>query len=92
MNNKKSKRPHLVVSVEEMSNGLEIREDVYGTLPELSALISTYIAHFAKSMSKKSATTGDKMFPADFILMGIYTAAKEGLEKYPKDNWEELPL
>ena len=90
MNNKKTKKPHLVVSIEEMGDGVEIREDVCGTLPEVSALISTYIAHFAISMSKKPATAGGKIFPANIILMGIYKAAKEGLEEFP--DGEDLPL
>lgn len=87
---KRNSKPHLVVSIEETGDGVEIREDVCGTLPEVSALISTYIAHFAIKTSKKAATEDGKKFPADFILMGIYTAAKEGLEKFP--DGEELPL
>jgi len=92
MNNKKNKKPHLVVSIEEMDDGVEIREDVSGTLPEMSALISTYIAHFARKMSKKTATKDGKVFPADFILVGIYTAAQEGLDEFPDEDYEELPL
>lgn len=62
---------HLVISVAKRNGGIEVREDVSGTLPELSALLTYYIIHFCQHMAKKPATEGGKKFSAKTILFGI---------------------
>ena len=62
---------HLVVSVAKLNGGIEVREDVAGTLPELSALLTYYIIHFCQQMAKNPATEGGKKFSAKTILLGI---------------------
>lgn len=62
---------HLVISVAKRNGGIEVREDVSGTLPELSALLTYYIIHFCQQMAKKPATEGGKKFHAKTILLGI---------------------
>ena len=62
---------HLIISVAKLNGGIEVREDVSGTLPELSALLTYYIIHFCQHMAKKPVTEGGKKFSAKTILLGI---------------------
>lgn len=71
---------HLVISVSKLNGGIEVREDVSGTLPELLALLTYYIIHFCQQMAKKPATEGGKKFHAKTILLGIIHEAVSGID------------
>lgn len=51
------KTAHFVISLQsDTDGGVEVREDVAGTLPELSSLLTFYIVHFCRTMAKKKQT------------------------------------
>lgn len=70
---------HLIISVAKLNGGIEVREDVSGTLPELSSLLTFYIVHFCRTMAKKKQTVAGDTYDANHILRGIITACILGI-------------
>lgn len=77
MNNEKKlkKGPHIVMSISKDPDGIEVREDIAGNIPEISALMTTYLIHLCQTFAKKPATKDGKQLKAREILMGIVLAA-----------------
>lgn len=79
------KLAHFVISLQSDTNGgIEMREDVAGTLPELSSLLTFYIVHFCHTMAEKNQTVDGNKFSADTILKGIITASIINIKDKPE--------
>lgn len=76
-----SNKAHIVISVSDDGKGLEINEDVAGTLPQLTTLLTCYIVHFCQTMAKKEQTIDGHTFSAKHILTGIIIASIHGIEE-----------
>ena len=72
---KQNSKPHIVMSINKDNNGIEVREDIAGNIPEISALMTTYLIHLCQTFAKKPATKDGKQLKAREILMGIVLAA-----------------
>ena len=61
--------------------GIEINEDMAGNLPQLCALLTTYIIHFCQNMSKEEIRTdGQKLTPKK-ILTSLMLAMIHTIEE-----------
>lgn len=43
---KQNSNEHIVMSIAKTSKGIELQEDISGTLPELTSLLTLYVVHF----------------------------------------------
>ena len=77
-------KAHIVMSITNGESGIDIQEDVAGTIPQLSTLITMYLVHFCQHFSKVEATSDGHKFSAKTILTGIMIASMHNIE-------EELP-
>ena len=80
----KMNNEHIVMSVAKTANGIELQEDVSGTLPELTSLLTLYLVHFCQHFAKTETTTDGHKFDPKTILNVIIIAAQHNIE-------EELP-
>ena len=71
--------PHLVVSVTECEKGIDVNEDVMGTIQELSALLASYLCIFCNEKGKAAGIN-----PRD-VLMSIALPALHNMDKVGKD-------
>lgn len=75
MKQNSKKTAHLVISLQsDTDGGVEVRENVKGTLPELSSLLTFYIVHFCHTMANRKQTVDGDTYDANHILRGIITA------------------
>lgn len=79
----KKYNPSIVMSIEDTKNGIEINEQITGTLPELTTLLSMYLATFC---IKRAEKLGEN--PRD-ILMAISLPALHNMEKIAKECRED---
>lgn len=73
---KQNSNEHIVMSVAKTANGIELQEDISGTLPEPSSLLAMYIVHFCQHLSKKEVTTDGHKINPQYILTGVIVAAQ----------------
>lgn len=86
----KNHEEHLVISIAKLEEGIDLREDVKGTLPELSSLLSLYLVHFAQMFSKKEITKDGAKIDAKTILKGILTASMINVDRpLPMEELDE---
>lgn len=72
---KQNSNIHIVMSITKDHDGIEVREDISGTIPEISSLMTTYLIHLCQTFSNKPTTKDGKQLKAREILMGIVLAA-----------------
>lgn len=83
-------KAHMVISVSDDGKGLEINEDLLGTLPQLTSLLTCYIVHFCQEMAKKKQTNVGAKIDADTILRGIIIASLKSInEPLEEDELDE---
>ncbi len=85
---KQNSNEHIVMSIAKTKDGIELQEDISGTLPELTSLLTLYIVHFCQHFSKTQATTDGHKFNPQTILMGIIVAAQHNIDD--ELNMEDL--
>ena len=79
-----SNKTHLVISLLDDGKGIEINEDLAGTLPQLTLLLTCYIVHFCQEMAKKKQT-----IDADTILRGIIIASLGSINEPFEEELDE---
>ena len=85
-----SNKTHMVISLLDDGKGIEIIEDLAGTLPELTSLLTYYIVHFCHTMAKKKQTVDGDKFDAGTILIGIIIASLKSInEPLEEDELDE---
>ena len=57
----------MVISLLDDGKGIEINEDLAGTLPKLTSLLTYYIVHFCHTMAQKKQTIDGDKFDAGAI-------------------------
>ena len=72
---------HIVMSIAKTKDGIELQEDMFGTLPELASLLTFYVVHFCRHFAKKEATTDGQKFDPKIILMSIIIAAQHRIDE-----------
>lgn len=77
---KQNSNEHIVMSIAKTKNGIELQEDVSGTLPELTSLLTLYLVHFCQHFAKTEATTDGHKFDPHTILMGIIITAQHNID------------
>ena len=77
---KQNSNEHIVMSVAKTANGIELQDDISGTLPQLSSLLALYLVHFCQHFAKTEATTDGHKFNPKTILMGIIIAAQHNID------------
>lgn len=77
---KQNSNEHIVMSIAKTKNGIELNEDINGTLPELSSLLTLYLVHFCQHFSKEKHTADGRQFSARLILTGIISAAIHNID------------
>lgn len=77
---KQNSNEHIVMSIAKTKNGIELQEDVSGTLPELTSLLTLYLVHFCQHFAKTEATTDGHKFDPKTILMGIIITAQHNID------------
>ena len=65
---KQNSNEHIVMSVAKTKDGIELQEDISGTLPELGSLLALYLVHFCQNLSKKEATMDGRKINPQYIL------------------------
>ena len=83
----KKPNEHMVISIAKLDNAIDLREDLQGTLPELSSLLAYYIVHFCQHFSKQKVTEDGANFSAEKILKGIMIACINNI-KFPLQEEE----
>lgn len=85
-----SNKAHMVISLSDDEKGLEINEDLAGTLPKLTSLLTYYIVHFCHTMAGKKQTVDGDKFDAGTILRGIIIASLKSInEPLEEDDLDE---
>lgn len=84
----KKSNEHIVMSIAKIKDGIELQEDLSGTLPELTSLLTLYIVHFCQHFAKTEATTDGHKFNPRTILTGIILSAQHSIDD--KLDMEEL--
>lgn len=77
---KQKSNEHIVMSIAKTAKGIELQEDISGTLPELSSLLTLYIVHFCQNFAKKEVTMDGHKFNPKTILAGIIIAAQHNID------------
>ena len=68
------------MSIAKTSKGIELQEDISGTLPELTSLLTLYVVHFCQHFAKSEATVDGHKFNPKTILTGIIVAAQHNID------------
>ena len=76
-----SNKAHIVISISDDGKGIETNEDIAGTLPKLSSLLTYYLVHFCQTMAKKEQTVDGYKFDAGTILRGIIIASIKSINE-----------
>lgn len=85
-----SNKAHMVISISDDGKNIEIKEDLAGTLPKLTSLLTYYIVHFCHIMAEKKQTVSGDKFDAGTILRGtIITSLKSINEPLEEDDLDE---
>ena len=84
---RRNSNEHMVISIAKLEKSIDLREDLQGTLPELTSLLSYYIVHFCQHFSKVEATKDGANFSAETILNGIIIACVNNI-KFPLQEEE----
>lgn len=84
---KRNSNEHMVISIAKLDKSIDLREDLRGTLPELTSLLSYYIVHFCQHFSKQKVTEDGHNFSAETILNGIMIATAHNI-KFPLQEEE----
>lgn len=71
--------PHIVMSINKTNEGIEVREDVAGNVPEISSLMTTYLIILCQRLAERPITTDGKILKPREILMGIVLAQSHRL-------------
>ena len=84
---KRNSNEHMVISIAKHEKSIDLREDLQGTLPELTFLLAYYIVHFCQHFSKVKVTEDGANFSAEKILNGILIACINNI-KFPLQEEE----
>lgn len=75
-----SNKAHMVISVSDDGKGIEINEDLAGTLPQLCFQVTLYIIHFCQQMANKGVFTDGTKISKKKIFLGIVSSVLKGLD------------
>lgn len=77
---KQNSNEHIVMSIAKTKGGIELQEDLHGTLPGLTSLLTLYIVHFCQHFAKVETTKDGHKFNPKTILLGIIVAAQHNID------------